>query len=68
MCSDNETLRKFDEIMIEYHYGYKNIVEKLKKTGFRTRCTKSKYSYNPHAENPHMFIGYIYATKILAFE
>jgi len=27
ICSTNETLRKFDEIMIEYHYGYKNIVE-----------------------------------------
>jgi len=29
LCSDNKTLRRFDEIMIGYHHGYKNLVEKL---------------------------------------
>jgi len=66
MCSDNETLRKFDEIMIEYHYGYKNIVEKLKKIGFKTRYTKPKYSYKPTCRKPtHVHRIHTYHPKIV---
>jgi len=64
LCSDNETLGRFDEIMIEYHHGYKNLVEKLRNAGFRVRYTRPRYSYKPYTENPIWLTGYIYATKI----
>jgi len=64
LCSDNETLRRFDEIMIEYHHGYKNLVEKLRSAGFKVRYTRPQYFYRPDTENPIWLTGYIYATKI----
>jgi len=64
LCSDNETLRRFDEIVIEYHHGYKNLVEKLRSAGFRVRYSKPRWSYKPYTENPIWLTGYIYATKI----
>jgi len=32
--ASDEALNAFDQIIIEYHYGYKNLIEKLKKSGF----------------------------------
>ncbi|MEM4098071.1 MAG: FkbM family methyltransferase [Candidatus Micrarchaeaceae archaeon] len=56
-----ETLQKFDQIMIEYHYGYKNLVRKLKEAGFHVKITVPKFSFNPDAENHNMIVGWIYA-------
>ena len=34
---DNDALRKFKRIVLEFHYGYKNIENKLKNAGFSTK-------------------------------
>ena len=54
--TDNEIMRKFSTIIIEYHYGYQNLVEKLESCGFQVEKTSPMY-YS------HYHIGYIYATK-----
>ena len=61
---DDETLKSIDMIQIEYHYGYSDLVEKLKKAGFYVEYTDPIYSYNKEAENPNMWVGYIYAKRI----
>ena len=62
--ADKETLRSFDQIMIECHYGYKNIERKLKETGFEVSHSKVHYSYNKSAENPVMYINLVKAKLI----
>jgi FkbM family methyltransferase len=36
---DEHTLQKFDLLMIEYHYGYKCLKQKLERSGFRVSVT-----------------------------
>ncbi|WP_231136368.1 FkbM family methyltransferase [Acidianus ambivalens] len=50
-------LRRFSKIMIEYHYGYKELIKRLKDSGFRTRHTIPKRMKNG------MILGYIYAWR-----
>lgn len=54
--TDDKILKKFSTIIIEYHYGYQNLVEKLENCGFQVQKTSPMY-YS------HYYIGYIYATK-----
>jgi FkbM family methyltransferase len=54
--TDDRILKKFSTIIIEYHYGYQNLMEKLKNCGFQVKKTHPIYYSNYH-------IGYIYATK-----
>ena len=54
--TDDKIIEKFSTIIIEYHYGYQNLVEKLENCGFRVEKTPPMY-YS------HYYIGYIYATK-----
>ena len=61
--SSVDTLRKFDQIVIEYHYGYLDIKKKLKHAGFVVKNTKPKYIMNFAADNPNMVIGYLYAKR-----
>ena len=56
-----ETLQKFDQIMIEYHYGYKNLIKKLKEAGFKVKVTIPRFNFNSEAENHNMIVGMIYA-------
>jgi hypothetical protein len=56
--ADNDTLRRFNQIIIEYHYGYRELINKLKKTGFWT-----KYTIPRHIRNG-MILGYIYASVL----
>jgi len=58
---DDGVLKVFKEMVVEYHYGYRNLVNRLRRAGFKVRYTKPYYSYNPSASNPHMFVGLIYA-------
>jgi len=51
------------QIQIEYHYGFERLVAKLRSAGFEVKATRSKRFYNPHASDPNMHIGYIYARK-----
>jgi FkbM family methyltransferase len=69
LSSAEDTLRCFSHIQIEYHYGYKNLKEKLKKCGFSVLVSGPKYS--PSNRNPfkkmgaafNEYIGYIYARR-----
>ena len=54
--TDDKIIEKFSAIIIEYHYGYQNLMEKLEKCGFQVEKTPPMY-YS------HYYIGYIYATK-----
>ncbi len=60
---DVDIIRKFNKMIIEYHYGPDRIVKKLKESGFEVEFTKPKKSYNEHATNKTMIRGLIYATR-----
>ena len=57
----NSDLRRFKQIQIEYHYGYLNLLKKLKAAGFKTYKTTPLNLRNEYAENKEMLIGLIYA-------
>jgi FkbM family methyltransferase len=41
----SETLGRFDIINVEYHHGYKDIVERLKKEGYNVSYTEPRMSF-----------------------
>lgn len=57
----NEVIKKFDKILIEYHYGYEKLEIKLKKCGFKVKFT------TPHKwkdKEGHIYVqGYLYAVN-----
>lgn len=57
----DSTLRKFSQMMIEYHYGYANLERKLRSAGFAVRHTLPKRTFNASAKDHNMFIVLIYA-------
>jgi len=59
--ASDEALHAFDQIIMEYHYGYKNLVKRLRRSGFIVKYSKPKYSRNTEAENSNMYVGLIYA-------
>jgi len=48
---------------MEYHYGYRNIVKRLRQAGYKVKYNLPEYSHNIEAENSNMYIGLIYAKK-----
>lgn len=63
--ADNSTLARFDKMAIEYHYGYVNLVAKLREAGFRTRQVgRPIYLYQKSWKQPHARIGVIFAERI----
>lgn len=40
LSADEDTLQKFSHILIEYHHGYKDLKEKLQKSGFKVSVTR----------------------------
>ena len=63
--ANDSDLRKFEQIQVEYHYGYLNLKRRLEKAGFEVSKTLPKCSYDLEAENRKMLIGLIYAEKSL---
>jgi FkbM family methyltransferase len=71
LSSSASTLRRFSYIQIEYHFGYKNLKEKLEKCGFSVSVTRPTYMpINRNAfikqKNDNMeaqYIGYINAKR-----
>jgi FkbM family methyltransferase len=59
----NETLRNFEQIMLEYHYGYLNLKKKLKEAGFEVKTSLPKFVFNERASNPNQVLGYLYAER-----
>jgi FkbM family methyltransferase len=41
----SRTLKRFDVINVEYHHGYKDIVERLRTEGYEVRYTKPRMSF-----------------------
>lgn len=58
-----ETLKRFDQIIIEYHYGYKNLSKELEHAKFRLKHTLPHYSHNTNVANTNMYVGLIYADR-----
>jgi len=62
--AENELLRHFSEIIVEYHYGYLDLEKKLHEAGFETRhAAPIKRIYNKYAKT-HMYVGLIHARRI----
>jgi len=59
LYSSKFILRKFSNIIIEYHYGYKNLKEKLENCGFQVFVTEPRYTLDTK-----MYIGYLNAVRI----
>ena len=60
---ETETLRKFKKIQIEYHYGYDQLVTKLKENNFKVSFTEPMKIYNKDATNNKMLVGMLYAER-----
>jgi len=60
---NDETLKIFKRIELEYHYGYEKLKEKLEKCGFTVKYTKPVNVHNSDASDPNLKIGYIYAER-----
>ncbi len=58
---DNDTLKKFKRIQIEYHYGYEKLKEKLEDAGFIVTYSKPVKSFDKDATEQNMVLGYVYA-------
>ncbi len=59
---DNDTIKHFDEIMLEYHYGCLNLKKFLEENGYNVSCTEPIISYN-HIAKTKMKSGFLYARK-----
>ena len=46
---DNNTLKKFKRIQIEYHYGYEKLKEKLEEAGFTVSYSTPEKVFNTDA-------------------
>lgn len=58
-----KVLRKFDHILISYHYGYVDIKDKLEEAGFRVTCTRPTH-YNGFGTNSRsVYGGILYAVQ-----
>lgn len=45
LSADKYILRKFSHMMIEYHYGYKNLKEKIEESGFKVSVTRPRMQH-----------------------
>jgi len=57
--ASDEALKAFDQIIMEYHYGYRNLIKRLRQAGFQVKYDLPKYSHNIEAENSNMYVGLI---------
>jgi len=66
LTANESTLQKFNHIMIEYHYGYKNLKEKLQESGFKVSVTRPVIkSCTPDStkEKSKVMHGHIFANR-----
>lgn len=61
--SSNEILRKFNHIVMEYHYGYVNIEKKLVSAGFSVTHTGPARVYSSDSAHPLQHFGMLFATR-----
>ncbi len=58
-----ESLKRFDTIAIEYHFGYEELVKKLRASGFKVRHTQPKIGRNAETNGLRMVYGMVYAHR-----
>ncbi len=63
LTEEENVLKRFKRILIEYHYGYENIQKKLEKTGFEVKYTEPHKWYG-EGSGRNLIQGYIYARRI----
>ena len=63
LTEEADTLKMFKKIIIEYHYGYENLIAKLKECNFDVKYTEPRKWYDKDNER-HLVQGYIYAKQI----
>ena len=63
LSSSKQTLRKFTHIEIEYHYGYKDLKQKLDDCGFLVTISPPLFLRNRQSDKS-MYFGYLYAKRI----
>ena len=61
LSSSKEILRRFSHMVVEYHYGYKNLIKKLISCGFKVSHTRPRYYRNKEIKTK-MYHGQIHAT------
>jgi len=62
--ADNALLRKFSEIILEYHYGYSDLKRKLESAGFDvSKLGAPSLVFNAYVSKPRMVVGILYATR-----
>lgn len=62
---EKEYLRKFKQIIIEYHYGYKNLKKYLKSAGFSVYVGKPIHYFDPSKSvNKSGYVGFIEARRL----
>jgi FkbM family methyltransferase len=57
-----KTLRSFGTIYVEYHYGYKDIIDTLKNAGFSVSHTRPRYGFKGFGKKA-MILGIIVAKR-----
>ena len=62
LAATDVVLRRFSHIQIEYHYGYKNLKDRLEKSGFKVSVTRPIFQALPETNNK-MYIGNIFAKR-----
>jgi FkbM family methyltransferase len=66
LSAPDYVLKHFSGIHIEYHYGYKDLKEKLEKSGFNVSVTKPAVMGSvQHESSRKQYIGHIYAKRNL---
>lgn len=50
--ASSQTLQKFDEINVEYHYGYLDLARRLRSEGFTVSYTKPRYFFKGLSSEP----------------
>lgn len=61
-----EVLKKFSHIQIEYHHGYRDLKDKLEKSGFDVRIKPPVFETR-RIYNKIAYAGYVYATNRTSF-
>jgi FkbM family methyltransferase len=61
--SDVETLRVFSQMLLEFHYGYLDLAEKLESAGFKVKIISGPKFLVPGG-SPSEVIGMLHATRL----
>ncbi len=62
--SKNKTLRSFESIILEYHYGYLNLQKRLRAAGFKVWHNGPRKSINCYAKRFKMTNGLMFAERL----